>query len=325
MRCRIISFVGVLCCVALAEAFIDCRCLLPRGSAAGVTWFSVCSLPGREEKYAEQCPYGLTKDFCRCCDVCAKGPGEKCYRGFPAWGQPMGCAKNFICEETISGTYNYRCVKNTTAETLLESAQYDGGHTLDDHIQESGNVKAEATSDGKVTNVGTDRIEANDETGRTELTNAESDRIEAKTKSDRIELTNAGRLGTDRIELTNAGRLGTDRIETKTESDSIETKTESDRIESKTESDRIETKTESDRIEAKTESDRIESKTESDRIEANVDIGSVNVRENVDVIRSDYKHERDGADKVSHGVDEEPPTTDDGHHDVIDPLKLSFL
>ncbi|XP_014675969.1 PREDICTED: uncharacterized protein LOC106815945 isoform X2 [Priapulus caudatus] len=112
----------------------------------GVTWFSVCSLPGREEKHAEQCPYGLTKDFCRCCDVCAKGLGDTCYEGFPARGQPMGCAENLVCAGTIPGTYNYRCVRNVTAETLFENFHDNAGRALDDVTQDSGNEEADNAS-----------------------------------------------------------------------------------------------------------------------------------------------------------------------------------
>lgn len=56
----------------VAEGFIDCRCQLPRGSPEGVTWESVCNMPGRENKTEDQCLFGLTKDFCGCCNVCAK-------------------------------------------------------------------------------------------------------------------------------------------------------------------------------------------------------------------------------------------------------------
>ncbi|XP_068203512.1 venom protein 302-like isoform X1 [Palaemon carinicauda] len=41
------------------------------------------------------CPFGVVKDICQCCDTCAKGPGEKC-GGY--WGEFGTCGRNHTCK-----------------------------------------------------------------------------------------------------------------------------------------------------------------------------------------------------------------------------------
>ncbi|KAK8733131.1 hypothetical protein OTU49_006775 [Cherax quadricarinatus] len=43
------------------------------------------------------CYYGIVKDVCNCCDVCAKGPGEKCGGEWDAQGK---CADGLTCQKT---------------------------------------------------------------------------------------------------------------------------------------------------------------------------------------------------------------------------------
>ena len=43
----------------------------------------------------EGCKYGLVKDICYCCDVCAKGPGEECGG---LWSLRGKCGAAFVCD-----------------------------------------------------------------------------------------------------------------------------------------------------------------------------------------------------------------------------------
>ncbi|XP_064085800.1 venom protein 302-like [Macrobrachium nipponense] len=41
-----------------------------------------------------ECPYGVTKDICNCCDACAKGPGETCGG---IWNIHGKCGLEYTC------------------------------------------------------------------------------------------------------------------------------------------------------------------------------------------------------------------------------------
>lgn len=60
---------------------LSCPCLWDK------TYRSHCKVP-------ENCPVGLTKDACGCCDVCAKAKGEAC--GGP-WFLLGRCGKGLKC------------------------------------------------------------------------------------------------------------------------------------------------------------------------------------------------------------------------------------
>ena len=54
----------------------------------------ICDLDYCDPLDSKQCDYGLVKDVCNCCDVCAKGPGESCGGHFAVEGF---CADGYDC------------------------------------------------------------------------------------------------------------------------------------------------------------------------------------------------------------------------------------
>ncbi|GAB6024814.1 hypothetical protein CHUAL_009934 [Chamberlinius hualienensis] len=54
-------------------------------------------VPCEKEKICDKivtCKFGLAKDMCGCCDICAKGPGETCGG---VWNHGGTCGKGLNC------------------------------------------------------------------------------------------------------------------------------------------------------------------------------------------------------------------------------------
>lgn len=64
-----------------------------------------------------------------------QGPGETCYKIFPAWGESVGCADGLTCEEIISGSYAYKCIdanKPPASSTVAPNTEAEVTKTTDE-------------------------------------------------------------------------------------------------------------------------------------------------------------------------------------------------
>lgn len=85
--------------------------LVTRGWAQGA-----CSCQPESCVPVEDCPHGVTKDVCDCCDACSKGPGEEC------GGYSGRCTNGTSCTVSVAyGTFVnvYYSTKGTCIPGML--------------------------------------------------------------------------------------------------------------------------------------------------------------------------------------------------------------
>ncbi|XP_068232963.1 uncharacterized protein [Palaemon carinicauda] len=91
------------------------------------------------------CNYGLVKDICYCCDVCAKGPGEECGG---IWGLRGQCGDAFICDNSHSREmqpdYPVDFLPGVCIELAAERSRRAMGGGLSGGTRRAGNAKLQA-------------------------------------------------------------------------------------------------------------------------------------------------------------------------------------
>lgn len=91
-KMKIVFLLAVVAAVLISEAYcLSCPCWNWLGGKE-----AFCKESKKPKLTDADCPYGVGKDHCACCDKCINGPGDKC--GGP-WNVYGGCAEGFKCDK----------------------------------------------------------------------------------------------------------------------------------------------------------------------------------------------------------------------------------